>query len=169
MSYEVPEAGQKGGERALNVVAANRDHIQSHVDEMRKAELEPLAIDISELALRNVINKMEKSPNGVIVLHLAERSGLLVVVKQNEVYLTRRIDVGYSDLMLGNERQFDDVVLELQRSLDYFESQFSQALPSKLLIFPPDKLSNELITHINSQLSLQVEPLILESLPGYIV
>lgn len=167
--YEEPESGQRGSERSVYVVAAKRDHILKHIEQMRESELEPKAIDIGEMALRNVVAKLKENQQGVIVLHLAERSGLLVVIKEGEVYLSRRLNVGFDDLLLGDENIFEDIVLELQRSLDYFESHFSLALPGKLLVFPPDKLSGELITHINSQLRLEVEPLILEELPGYTI
>ena len=167
--FEVPEAGQRGNERLLNVVAARKSFVKDHVDEMRKAELEPKAIDISELALRNVVSKLGENDVGIIVLHLTEHSGLLTVIKQSEVYLSRSLEVGFNDLLLGEEQIFEDIVLELQRSLDYFESRYGQVLPTKLLIFPPDKLSGELVMYINSHLRLDVEPLILEKLPGYVV
>jgi MSHA biogenesis protein MshI len=75
--------------------------------------------------------------------------------------------MGFVELEAAGRDVLDDVVLELQRSLDYFESQFAQALPAKLLIYPPDKISGELMMHIHSHLNLEVEPLILEKMPGF--
>jgi MSHA biogenesis protein MshI len=167
--FEYPESGQRGTDRLLYVVAARASRIQSHVDQMRRSELDLQAVDIGELAIRNIVCKLPENEQGVVVLSLAERSGLLVVIKQSEVYVARRFDIGFDDLMLGDERQFDDLVLQLQRSLDFFERHFSQALPAKVLIFPPDKVSGELIMHINSHLKLDVEPLILEQLPGFTI
>ncbi|MBN1378523.1 MAG: hypothetical protein JXA04_04755 [Gammaproteobacteria bacterium] len=164
--FEYPESGQRGKERMLFVVAARAANIQDHVNQLRQSELKINAIDIGELALRNVVSRLPENEQGVVVLSLAERSGLLVVIKQSEIYLARRFDLGFDDLMLGDERMFDDLVLQLQRSLDFFESHFAQALPAKVLIFPPDKVSGELIMHINSHLKLDVEPLILEQLPN---
>ena len=165
--FEFPETGQRGAERKLYVVASRVSSIESHISSVRQAELDLQAIDIGELALRNVVSRLPENEKGVLVLSLAERSGLLVVVKQSEVYLARRFDLGFDDFLLGDERMFDDLVLQLQRSLDFFESHFAQALPAKVLIFPPDKVSGELILHINSHLKLDAEPLILEQLPNY--
>ena len=165
--FEYPESGQRGNERMLYVVATRATGIQSHVDRMRQSELKLNAIDIPELAIRNVVTHLPENEQGVVVLSLAERSGLLVVIKQSEVYLARRLELGFDDLMLGDQHMFDDLVLQLQRSLDFFESHFAQALPAKVLIFPPDKVSGELIMHVNSHLKLDVEPLILEQLPDY--
>jgi MSHA biogenesis protein MshI len=77
--------------------------------------------------------------------------------------------VGYADLETGDQYIFDNVVLELQRSLDYFERQFAQALPGKLLVYPPDRLSGEFILHVGSQINLVVEPLILEKMGGFTI
>jgi MSHA biogenesis protein MshI len=165
--FEYPESGQRGSERMLYVVASRATQIQSHVDRLRQSELELKAIDIPELVIRNVVTYLPENEQGVVVLSLAERSGLLVVIKQSEVYLTRRLELGFDDLLLGDPHTFDDLVLQLQRSLDFFESRFAQALPAKVLMFPPDKVSGELIMHVNSHLKLDVEPLILEQLPDF--
>lgn len=165
--FEYPESGQRGSDRKLYVVAARASDIEEHVGRMRKTAMELKAIDIGELALRNVVAQLPENEQGVVVLTLSEHSGQLVVIIHSEIYLARRFELGYDDLMLGDERLFDDLVLQLQRSLDFFESHFTQALPAKLLIFPPDKVSGELILHINSHLKLDAEPLILEQLTDY--
>lgn len=165
--FEYPEAGQRGAERMLYVVAARAGEVENEIMRAREAGLDLRAIDISELALRNVVSHLEENQAGVMVLSLSEHNGLLVLIKQDEVYLARRLEMGFAELEAATENMLDDVVLELQRSLDYFESQFAQALPAKLLIYPPDKVSGELMMHINSHMNLEVEPLILEKIPGF--
>lgn len=166
-AFELPESGQRGTDRLLYAVAARAGDVQAHVDQVRAANLDLQAIDIGEMALRNVVARMPENDTGVAVLCLAERHGSLAFIKQDELYLTRRLEMGFDDLMHGDEKLYDEIVLELQRSLDYFESHFAQALPSKLLMFPPDKLSGELILHINSHLNIEAEPLLLEKLAGH--
>lgn len=165
--FEYPQAGQKGTERMLYVVAANRADVQRNVDWVRGSDLTLRSIDIGEFALRNVVSHLPENETGTIVLSMSEHKGLLVFVKQNEVYLARRLEVGYDDLLLGDHNTQAEIVLELQRSMDFFESQFSQPMPPRLLVYPPDKLTSELIQHIYTELNMQVEPLILERLAGY--
>lgn len=165
--FEYPQAGQRGTERMLYVVAANRADVQRSVDWVRESEMTLKSIDIGEFALRNVVSLLPENETGTIVLSLSERSGLLVFVKRDEVYLARRLEVGYADFLLGGEGIHAEIVLELQRSMDFFESQFAQPMPPRLLVYPPDKLTNELIQHIFTELNIQVEPLILERLSGY--
>lgn len=165
--FEYPEAGQRGADRMLYVVAARENEVKNEVMRARGAGLDLRAVDIGELALRNVVSHLEENRAGVMVLSLSEHNGLLVLIKQDEVYLARRLEMGFAELETATESMLDDVVLELQRSLDYFESQFAQALPGKLLIYPPDKVSGELMLHIHSHMALEVEPLILEKMPGF--
>ncbi|HEX7026713.1 MAG TPA: hypothetical protein VF268_05685 [Gammaproteobacteria bacterium] len=166
--FDYPESGQRGTDRMLYVVAARADQVRNEVMRARDAGLDLRAIDISELALRNVVSRLEENQAGAMVLSLSEHSGLLVLIKQDEVYLARRLEIGFAELEAAGQNMLDDVVLELQRSLDYFESQFAQPLPAKLLIYPPDKVSGELMMHIHSHMNLEVEPLILEKIPGFI-
>jgi MSHA biogenesis protein MshI len=168
--FEYPQAGQRGGsERMLYVVVARRGDVQRKIEYVRDAELSLKSIDIGEFALRNVISRLEENKTGVIMLALAEHHGLLVFVKEDEVYLTRRLESGFSEILLGGDRVHEEIVLELQRSLDFFESQFAQPMPKKLLIYPPDKVTGELMQYIHSHLNLEVEPLVLERLSGYAV
>ena len=43
-------------------------------------------------------------------------------IKDKEVYLSRRIDLGYEDLTNQEQRLIDEIILEVQRSLDYLMS-----------------------------------------------
>lgn len=167
--FEYPESGQRGTERKLYAVVTKTHDIEYYVNEMRESELVLNAIDIPELAIRNVVAGLPEDEQGVMVLNLMERSGLLVFVKQQEVYLARRFDLGFNDLMDNDVERFDAVVLELQRSLDFFESHFVQALPAKCLIFPPYKVSTELLNHVNNNMRLHSEPLIVEQIPGLVI
>jgi MSHA biogenesis protein MshI len=165
--FEYPQAGQRGTERMLYVVAANRVDVQRKVDWVRESDLTLRSIDIGEFALRNVVSHLPENETGTIVLSMSEHKGLLVFVKQDEIYLARRLEVGYDDLLMGDHRIQEEIVLELQRSMDFFESQFAQPMPPRLLVYPPDKLTGELTQYIYTQLNMNVEPLILERLAGY--
>ncbi len=164
--FEYPEAGQRGSERMLYVVAANSSDVEKNVLSIRKSGLDLKAIDISELALRNVISCVNKEDSAVIVLLLFEKTGMLVFVKDNELYLSRRLEVGLHDLQ-EKESSHEEVILELQRSLDYYESQFSQALPSKMLVYPSIEMHSELLVKIKDRLRLNVKTLTLDNLEVY--
>jgi MSHA biogenesis protein MshI len=125
--FEYPQAGQRGTERMLYVVAANRADVQRSVDWVQESELTLKSIDIGEFALRNVVSLLPENESGTIVLSLSERKGLLVFVKQDEIYLARRLEVGYADILQGDQLIHGEIVLELQRSMDFFENAAAAA------------------------------------------
>lgn len=159
--FEFPESGQRGVERTLYVVAARATDVAKNVTWIRQAELNLQALDIGELALRNILTRLKENALGAAVLYLAENSGLLVFIQDSELYLARRLEVGMRQVRMAAENgKYEDIAeqvqLELQRSLDYFESHFIQPLPAKLLVFPHRKEIKPLLEQIQQNLNLEV-------------
>ncbi|GIX22280.1 MAG: hypothetical protein KatS3mg121_1063 [Gammaproteobacteria bacterium] len=164
-AFELPEAAQRGGERALWAVVARAGDVGRLVRAVRDAGLDLVAIDIAELALREVAAVFDAEAQGVAVLALHGEDGLLGVYRGEWFYLARRLELGWAALADGDEATWDRVVLEVQRSLDYYERHVLQPLPARLLVYPGDRLSGEALMYLNAQLSLAVEPLLPERLP----
>lgn len=159
--FEFPESGQRGVERMLYVAAARSADVARNVAWIRQAELNLRALDIGELALRNIIARLKENTPGAVVLYLAETSGLLVFIKDSELYLARRLDVGMKQVKMAAETgQYgniaEQVQLELQRSLDYFEGHFVQPLPARLLVFPRREEVWPLLEQVRQNLNLEV-------------
>jgi MSHA biogenesis protein MshI len=126
--------------------------------EAAKVRLE--AIDIPELAQRNVSALLEPEGRGLALLSFAEDGGLLTVTWRGELYLSRRIDATLAQVRDDDADRrnaaFDKITLELQRSLDNFERQFSFISVAKLVLAPgpaptlEDYLSSNLYTRVES-------------------
>jgi len=76
--------------------------------------------------------------NGVALLSLQEHSGLITITRQGQLYLSRTLAVGVQDMAGGSDLYgyYDQIVLEMQRSFDYFESHFRQAPIRHLALAP---------------------------------
>ena len=64
---------------------------------------------------------------GVAFLYLGESSGVLLLVRQGILYLTRHIETGVNSLRDSDGMRSELVAglaLETRRSLDYFESHY---------------------------------------------
>ena len=87
------------------------------------------AIDIPELAQRNVAALFEEANRGLAFLSLGEADSLLTITYGGELYLARRIEVSARTLAEaeGERRQVlvERLVLELQRTLDNFDRQYN--------------------------------------------
>jgi MSHA biogenesis protein MshI len=99
------------------------------------------------------------------MLSFGEDGGLLTVTWRGELYLSRRIDVTLVQLLDSeHERKqhcFDKITLELQRSLDHFERQFSFISVARLVLAPTG--ASGLDEYLSSNLYTRVETLDLGS------
>jgi MSHA biogenesis protein MshI len=99
------------------------------------------------------------------MLSFGDDGGLLTVSYRAELYLSRRFDVTLAQLLEpDHERKhasFDKITLELQRSLDHFERQYSFISVSKLVLGPSTVSGLE--EYLSSNLYTPVETLDLAS------
>jgi MSHA biogenesis protein MshI len=156
--FEVPGDKAPGRPRPMYAVAARSSAIQKRADLFELAGVNLEIIDIPELAQRNVAMLLPEDARGVALLSLASDRGLVTVTRQGELYLSRNLEMGV-DTLLGSERRedyFDRIVLEVQRSLDYYESQLRQPPAAGLVIAPMARQVPGLAEHLKVNLSLPV-------------
>jgi len=125
--------------RSLYAVAARNEVIKKRMADFDAAGLPVSVIDIPELAQRNIASLLEDKGRGMALLSFDENGGLLTFTFDGELYLSRHIDVPLSLLNQQDSEQsrhFDRITLELQRSMDHFERQFSFITISKLVLAP---------------------------------
>jgi MSHA biogenesis protein MshI len=96
------------------------------------------------------------------MLAVHERFVQLVITRQGVMYLTRRIDTArrFPGLNAGSGAQEIDaatLALELQRSLDYYESQYDQTPIGDLVIAPANDRARHLAEALPSETSLRVQ------------
>lgn len=147
-------------QQSVFAVAARNGVIKARQQLFQKARIELGTIDIPEMAQRNISGMLEADGRGVAMLSFGEDGGLLTVSWRGELYLSRRIEVTLAQLLDGDvERKhqaFDKITLELQRSLDHFERQFSFIGLAKLVLAPSgaagleEYLSGNLYTRIET-------------------
>jgi MSHA biogenesis protein MshI len=148
-------------QHTMFVVAARNSVIGQRQKLFTAAKIGLSAIDIPEMAQRNISALLEPEGRGVAMLSFGEDGGLLTVSYRAELYLSRRIDVTREQLLEPDHdrkhQAFDKVTLELQRSLDHFERQFSFINVSKLVLAP--SLVSGLEEYLSSNLYIAVEKL----------
>jgi len=120
------------------------------------------AIDVPEMAQRNVAQLFEQQARGLAMLAFDDIGGLLTFTSSGELYMSRRTEITAAQLteVQGEEREqtLDRLVLELQRSLDHFDRQFSYVGVSRLLVAPL-AVDLGLERHLADNLGLPVEML----------
>jgi MSHA biogenesis protein MshI len=160
-TFEVPEPVRRTETKMLYAVAA-RDAAVRRITET----VQPLArgfdaIDIPELCIRNVAAMLPQDAKGVAMLAVHEQSAHLVVTRQGVMYLTRRIDTkrGFNPHATSrNALNIDagSLALELQRSLDYYESHYDQSPIGDLVIAPVNDRTRALMDALKSETGLRL-------------
>lgn len=96
------------------------------------------AIDIPEMAVRNVAALFEEPNRGLAFLMLNASESLLTISYGGELYLSRRIDLSAQALAEADverrEQMLERLALELQRTLDNFDRQYGFISVSRLLL-----------------------------------
>ena len=127
--FEMPPHARGGRNRMMYAVTAKADVVKAQIESLERAGMALDVIDIPELCLRNVAALLEVEQRGTAFLHLGERRGTLLLVRQGVLYLARYVETGAASLAEAGELRKDLVAgltLEVRRSLDYFESHYEQ-------------------------------------------
>lgn len=157
--FPVPEDAFQGRAKMLYAVAAQRSRIETVIELVDKADLKLQSIDIPELALRNISTALLKDENGLAFMDLRKTGSTMNLSRNGQLYLTRKINTTLdSNVMLSRdwETQRDRLVLEIQRSLDYYESQMGQNPISQIVLAPRATDSHAMAESLDSVMSVKV-------------
>ncbi|MFQ5515090.1 MAG: hypothetical protein ACE5FG_11710 [Myxococcota bacterium] len=143
--YTLPQQDRRHT-RALYAVAAPREPLREQVETLVAAGLDPLVIEAPELALRNLVAHHPLAPNGLAVLALRRDAGLITVTREQSLYIARWIDASLERLAAldlkealpadpdATQPELDDLMLQIQRSIDYYQHELVQHPVSRLLL-----------------------------------
>lgn len=155
--FDLPGEATPGRVREMYAVAVQNKAVQQRVDLMDAAGVQLEVIDIPEMAQRNIAALLPEDENGVAMVSFQANGGLITLTRGGELFLTRSMNVGLEALQRGGNSSayFDQIVLELQRSLDYFESHFRLAPIRRVVVAPTPfeipGLTEYLSTNLNAQ------------------
>jgi len=163
-ALNVPVDGAPPGRPPLAfAIAARKDKVTDKVRAFQKAKIRLRVIDVTETAQRNVAALFEQEGRGLAMLVFHEAGGMLTFTRNGELYASRQIDIPAGALALVDDADaprrdalFERVGLEVQRSLDNFDRQFSQIALQRLLVAAPSGAS-VLVSYLASNLYLPVE------------
>lgn len=122
--------------RQANVfgVIAPREHIADRMAACHKAGVRLEAIDIPEMAVRNVSALFEEPNRGLAFLLIDRDAGILVITFRGELYLSRRIEVALDGSLETRTQSLERLALELQRTLDNFDRQYGFISVARLMV-----------------------------------
>ena len=133
--FELPESRRPGAPSLVYVVVAKSAQVETLGGLLQDAGLKVEAIDIAEMAIRNLALHLDRPGRPRAYLQLQPGQTIIEISDGSQIFLSRRVMQDYdenSDAELLRA-QMENLALEVQRSLDYFESQYA--------LGPADRLS----------------------------
>ena len=147
-------------QKSIFVIAANNSVIGSRMELFKEAKIPLEVIDIPELAQRNIAMLYEEPDRGLAMLSFDEYGGMLTFTYEGDLYLSRRIEITSTQLREAPSDEriqlFERISLELQRSLDHFDRQYSAISLSGLLVMPIQDVP-DLLNHLVENLYVAVK------------
>jgi MSHA biogenesis protein MshI len=154
-AFLLPEDSARGTSRMAYAVAVQRKNIEAVVAATKSIGLQLKTIDIPELALRNLAETCCDTKRGVALVKLQEGGGSLQIIREGNLYLSRQFSLSYNAGLL-DDLPADALVLELQRSLDYFERQMRQVPPSHIYLCGENVTADKLTPDIRNALAVTI-------------
>jgi len=150
--FDVPARAVASPSRSLYVVAARAGAVRELVDRLFAAGLDIGAIDIVEMALRNLALADSGEDERLVTLYLERDRGVIVLSRGATLYFTRQLDLGYAGV--GGPEVNARLSLEIQRSLDYCDSHLDFGRPSRIAAVPFHGADADFLDAISADIGL---------------
>ncbi|MDF1761908.1 MAG: hypothetical protein P1U57_00730 [Oleibacter sp.] len=175
-AFPLPADAYRGRVTMSYAAITDRRYLQRIVDFCINQNLRLERMLINELSTLNVLSYID--PQSCIgVLRFEANSGVIYLYREGALYCTRQIPLGIDDLGLNQvlpeegelslqtSSRLDVLALEIQRSMDYFESQIGVGSVSELWLMKPDQIDiSAVLGELEEQLNTPVRLLSLESI-----
>ena len=145
--FNLPLGATRSGKRMIFVVVTELQKVQELLTMVAATGLKISVIDIAEMALRNLtllLPPEQTEDRGVAVVRIQQGKGNLGLYRNGNLYLSRQFELNYGGGLL-DELPDEDLILEMQRSVDYAERQMGQTPPSAIYLCG-DNISGDKIT-----------------------
>ena len=150
--FEIPEQARYVESRMIYAVAARAEAVKRVVSLVKPRVRGFDCIDIPEMCLRNVAALLPQDERGVALIALGDDFAQLTLTCRGVLYLARRIDLGRRGDSRAAAEGIDvaSLALELQRSLDYYESHFDRPAITEVVVVSGDGRADQLLTGLGT-------------------
>jgi MSHA biogenesis protein MshI len=146
-----PDPSNTKRQQHIFAISANNQQLAEVTNQLIEAGINLQAIDALVFAQRNIASLLEEENRGLAMLSFNSSGGLLTFTSGGELYHARRIEIDKA----RTKTAFETISLELQRSLDHFDSQFPYITINKLLLAPFD-LRDAFCEHLRNYINLPI-------------
>ena len=158
-SYPMPVSSKNNTEQ-VSVVTARESVVRSYIDAIDEAELKLLAIDTQDLVIQRLQAIQQSEGQSLAVLLLDDNAGKLLIHNDGDLHVARAFKIGVKDLEKASSEDqgiYDSLLLEIQRSMDYFESYYGLGSVSNLRIFPQIPMTEKMALYLQNLTNFDID------------
>ena len=162
-AFNLPDDAYRGRSRMAYCAVLNKAQMNAWHSMCHQADLKLSSIDVTEMAFRNLGVLAGSEGMSLALLRLRSTEGVITVQHGADLYMARRIEQGLDQA----DQAFSAVTLEIQRSLDYYESQLGKGYINRMLMLPMKRSGAVALEALTNGLAVKLQALDLRELfPG---
>jgi len=157
--YPMP-VSSKNNKQQVSVVSANETAVAGYVQSIQSTGLKLVAIDIHDLVRKNLPSVQQGAGKTQSVLSLGENDGVLSIFHDSDLYVSRDFKIGLNQLQQASgddQSVYDSMLLEIQRSMDYYESYYGLGSVSSMEIFPRTAVTEKMALYLQNLTSFDID------------
>ncbi|GLQ33518.1 hypothetical protein [Litoribrevibacter albus] len=165
--FKLPEDAYRGRLSMVYVAVVNKSLVREIIELCEDKGLEIKGITIEELSLSNLLfasGVTEGDSTGMVSLGAYE--GQMRLLESGNLYLARNLGIGVDRLNGLNEdelseydlAQCDELMFDIKRSMDYYESQLGKGVVHRVILMPADTNLVRLASVLNEKMEIMVQP-----------
>lgn len=163
-AFALPADAYRGRLNMIYAAAADRETVRK-LAEINRDNLSLATISIQELALVQACwQNAQFHQGGTALLQIEDNGGAIYMIEGGHLYLSRTLDLSSRDHFSSQvshdaEQKAERLALDVQRSLDYYESQIGKPAPARVAWLPSNTMNEALALKLAEQLTVNVVPL----------
>jgi len=164
-SFSLPAAKLPTSLNTIMLVIARASILKPLCDQISASGLKLTTIDIPELSFRNLTALYEKDEKSTALIYMQEEKSQLIVTNQQKFYFSRHFGFGIQQLQAalankeenkGLEELVNEAALDIQRSFDYYQSQWRLSEPARVFLETLTPISLDLTELLSQRLNIKV-------------
>lgn len=154
-AFALPADAYRGHQPMVYAAVCHQTRVNEARTRTESLKLRLASVTTLEIALCQLERHMPLDGESTALVELNENKGLIAVFQHHALYLARQLPFGFHDL--ADPARYDSVLLEIQRSMDYYDSQIGKGLIKRILLTPfpgAEALSQHLASNLDVSVSM---------------
>ncbi len=169
-AFKLPPDAYRGRMNMIYAAIIEKTPILDVIELMENLRLDLQHIGITELSVCNLVRSIKELENqGIALVRLEHDKGHINLTENGALYLTRTLETGLDalsappsgpqeGLSLESGSPIDSLALDIQRSLDYYESQIGKSSITRIYLLAHHGELHDIAQQLSAILPAPVEP-----------